>query len=59
LHAAFGVVAEEGLEPVFVSGDAGVAAFPVDEGEGVDAGDVLPYPLDVGVLEAGVGLGDA
>jgi hypothetical protein len=59
LHPALGVVAEEALEPVFVSCDAGVAAFPVDEGEGVDAGYVLAYSFDVGVLEAGVGLGDA
>ena len=36
-----------------------MAALPVDEAEGVDTGDVLPYPFDVGVLEAGVGRGDA
>jgi hypothetical protein len=59
LHPALRVVAEEALEPVFVSGDSGVAAFPIDEGEGVDGRYVLAYSFDVGVLEAGVGLGDA
>jgi hypothetical protein len=59
LHPALGVVAEHGFEPVGVSGDAGFAAFPVVESEGVDAGDVLAQAFDVGVLEDGVGLGDS
>lgn len=47
------------MEPVFVAGDAGVAALPIGVGEGVDRGDVLSEAFDPGVLEAVVGLGDA